>query len=127
MISLNSDMPAEQVRPGVTLRKPKHDPAVLQVTEATYEAGAQMSAKHTHDISEIYYIVKGKLRLSLGDEEAVLEDGCFFYVPARTPHEIKEVIERTTVVNVTTPEKAHDQAHAHPHTHSHDQAPDRSH
>jgi quercetin dioxygenase-like cupin family protein len=106
MITLNSDMPVIPFRPGVADRKPKHDPAVMQVVEITIEAGTPMSSNHTHGRSEIYYVSKGRLCVQVGDEEAVLGPGCYFYIPAGTPHAFKEIIETTTLVNVSTPEKS---------------------
>jgi mannose-6-phosphate isomerase-like protein (cupin superfamily) len=92
---------------------PKHDPAVLEVLEMTIDAGTQMSANHTHDQSEVYYVAEGKLRLKVGDEEATVDKGSYFYIPAGTPHEFMEIMEKTVLVNVRTP------AHAHTHDHSH--------
>ncbi len=130
MISPYDQIAAEQLRPGVTLRRPKHDTSVMQVVEATYEAGTPMRPDHTHDISEVYYIVSGRLRLSLAGEEATLGPGSFFYIPAGTPHEITEFLERTVLVNVTTPEHVHEHHaapghgdghdHGHSHGHGHD-------
>jgi len=111
MFSQNSDMPVTPMSPGVSNRKPKHDRTVMQVSEITIEAGTKLRPSHTHDISEIFYVAKGKLSVKLGDEEATMEEGCYFYIPAGTPHDFKEIIEKTVLVNVTTPEKAHGQKH----------------
>lgn len=119
MISPHDQLEIENTRPGVTLRRPRHDASVMEVVEATYEAGTSMRTGHTHDISEIYYIVSGRLRVQVAGEEAVLGPGSFFFIAAGTPHEITEVIETTTLVNVTTPEGAHSHAHAHGEAHSH--------
>lgn len=108
MITQNSDMPIIPRVPGVTYRKPKHDPLVMEVTEMTIEAGTEMKSRHTHDISEIYYVAKGKLRVQIDDEEATVEQGCYFYIPAGMPHGFTEIIADTVLVNVTTPEKTHD-------------------
>jgi quercetin dioxygenase-like cupin family protein len=116
MISQNADMPAVPFRPGVVDRKPKHDPSVFQVLEMTLEPGTSMSANHTHNRSEIYYVAQGKMRVQVGEEEAIVDAGCYFYIPAGTPHEFKEVLEKTVLVNVATPEltPADDHGHSHP-------------
>ena len=107
MISQNSDMPVTLTRPGVTYRYPKTDPTVLQVSEVTIEAGTPMKPSHTHPVSEIYYVARGKLRVVLGDEEEVVDEGCYLYFPAGVPHEFKEIIEKTVLVNVATPKPVH--------------------
>jgi quercetin dioxygenase-like cupin family protein len=106
-------MPPVPFRPGVVDRTPKHDPSVFQVLEMTIDAGTPMSANHTHNRSEIYYVAKGKMRVQVGDEEAIVGEGCYFYIPAGTPHVFKEILEKTVLVNVATPEKTHDDGRSH--------------
>jgi quercetin dioxygenase-like cupin family protein len=112
MISLNSDLPVIPGRPGVSQRKPKHDPAVLGVEEWTFEPGVQFTG-HVHDESQITYIVKGRLRLKQGDEEVTLEGGCYYYTPAGTAHEITKIIETTTMVIVSATKQSHREPHDH--------------
>ena len=104
MISLNEDMPVFPGREGVSERRPIHDPSQLVVEEWTFEPGVEFSG-HAHDESQIAYIIKGKLRLKQGEEEHVLEPGCYYYTPAGTVHEITEIIETTTMLIVSTPVK----------------------
>lgn len=102
MISLNKDMPVFPGRQGVSERRPIHDPSVMVVEEWTFDPGVQFSG-HAHDVSEITYIVKGKMRLKQGNEEFVLEAGCYYYTPAGMVHQITEIIEQTTMMIVGTP------------------------
>lgn len=104
MISLNKDMPVFPGRPGVSQRRPIHDPSVMAVEEWTFDPGVKFTG-HAHDESQIAYIIKGKLRLKQEDEEFVLEPGCYYYTPAGTVHEIIEIIEQTTMLIVSTPKK----------------------
>jgi quercetin dioxygenase-like cupin family protein len=104
MISLNEAMPVFPGRAGVSERRPIHDPSVMGVEEWTFEPGVKFSA-HAHDESEIVYIIKGKMRLKQGDDEFVLESGCYYYTPAGTVHEITEIIETTTTLSVSTTHK----------------------
>lgn len=105
MISLNKDMPVFPGRQGVTERRPIHDPSVMVVEEWTFDPGVQFSG-HAHNESQITYIVKGKMRLKQGDEEFLLEPGCYYYTPAGMVHQITEIIEQTTMLIVGTPLKA---------------------
>jgi quercetin dioxygenase-like cupin family protein len=104
MISLNKDMPVFPGRPGVSERRPIHDPSVMEVEEWTFDPGVKFNA-HAHDQSQICYIIKGKLKLKQGDEEILLEPGCYYFTPAGTIHEITEILEQTTMLIVATPKK----------------------
>ena len=104
MISLNEDMPVIPGRPGVSERRPIHDPSVMVVEEWTFEPGVKFSG-HAHDESQIAYIIKGKLRLKQKNGEVVLEPGCYYYTPGSTVHEITEIIETVTMLIVSTPKK----------------------
>jgi quercetin dioxygenase-like cupin family protein len=104
MISLNKDMPVFPGRPGVSERRPIHDPSVLVVSEWTFDPGVKFSG-HAHGESQIAYIIKGKMKLSQGDEEIILEPGCYYYTPAGTVHEITEILEQVTMLIVSTPAK----------------------
>ena len=102
MISLNEDMPVFPGRPGVSERRPIHDPSVMVVEEWTFEPGVKFSG-HAHNESQIANIIKGKLRLQQGSKEFLLEPGCYYYTPAGTVHEITEMIETVTMLLVSTP------------------------
>lgn len=104
MISLNEDMPVFPGRAGVSERRPIHDPSVMEVEEWTFEPGVKFSG-HAHDQSQIAFIIKGKMRLRQGNNEFLLEAGCYYYTPAGTVHEITEIIETTTMLIVGTPKK----------------------
>jgi quercetin dioxygenase-like cupin family protein len=104
MISLNQDMPVFPGRPGVSERRPIHDPSVFSVEEWTFEPGVKFSG-HAHNESQITYIIKGRLKLRQGSEEVELEAGCYYYTPAGTVHEITEIIETVTMLIVSTPKK----------------------
>jgi quercetin dioxygenase-like cupin family protein len=104
MISLNKDMPVFPGRPGVSERRPIHDPSVLVVEEWTFDPGVTFHS-HAHAESQIAYIIKGKLRLKQGNDEVVLEPGCYYYTPAGHIHEITEIIEQVTMLIVSTPKK----------------------
>lgn len=100
MISLNKDMPVFPGRPGVSERRPIHDPSVLGVEEWIFEPGVEFK-DHAHDADQIAYIVKGRLKLKQGNEEIELEPGCYYFTPAGTVHQITEIIETTTMLIVS--------------------------
>src|SRR4030065_2226513 len=90
MISLNKDMIVLPGRPGVSERRPIHDPSVMGVEEWTFDAGVKFSG-HAHNVSQIAYIIRGRLKLQQGKDEVELEAGCYYYTPAGTVHEITEI------------------------------------
>lgn len=102
MISLNKDMPVFPERKGTSVRRPIHDPATIKVEEWSFEPGVQFYG-HPHEVSEITYVIKGKMRLKQGGEEFVLESGCYYYTAAGAVHQIIEIIEPTTILIVGTP------------------------
>jgi quercetin dioxygenase-like cupin family protein len=104
MISLNKDMPVFPGRPGVSERRPIHDPSVLAVEEWTFDPGVKF-ASHAHNESQMAYIIKGRLKLRQGNEVVELEPGCYYYTPSGTVHEIVEIVEQVTMLIVSTPKK----------------------
>jgi quercetin dioxygenase-like cupin family protein len=104
MISLNKDMPVFPGRPGVSERRPIHDPSVMTVEEWTFDPGVQFSG-HAHAQNQIAYIINGKMKIKHGNEEYILEPGCYYYTPVGTTHQITEVIEQTTMLIVGVPGK----------------------
>ncbi len=104
MISLNKDMPVFPGRPGVTERRPIHDPSVLTVEEWTFDPGVQFSG-HAHNESQITYIIKGRMKLKQGNDDVELEAGCYYFTPAGHAHHITEIVEQTTMLIVGTPVK----------------------
>jgi quercetin dioxygenase-like cupin family protein len=102
MISLNKDMPVFPGRPGVSERRPIHDPSAINVQEWTYDPGTQIHA-HGHNEASIAYIIKGKLKVKLAGEESLLEAGCYYFTPPNVVHEITEILEQTTILTVAVP------------------------
>jgi len=97
MISLNEDMVVTEVRPGVSVRRPIHDPSHLKVAEWIIEPGSTFSA-HAHETDQVTYIVKGKMKLKFGDQEYTLGSGCYYYTPAGQVTQTTEIIETTTMI-----------------------------
>jgi quercetin dioxygenase-like cupin family protein len=104
MISLNKDMPVFPGRPGVSERRPIHDPSAIKVGEWTYDPGLKVNS-HAHNEPSISYIIKGKLKMKQGGEEHTLEAGCYYFTPPGAVHEITEIIEQTTILTVGIPPK----------------------
>ena len=74
------------------LRVPAMSAGVYHLT-----AGATDPQKpHTED--ELYYIVRGRARLSVGDEDIPIEPGSLVYVEANVEHRFHTITEDLTVL-----------------------------
>ncbi len=104
MISLNEDMPKMPGRPGVYQRKPIHDPNEIRVEEWTYEAGLDIKG-HPHSTASIAYVIKGKCKVLMNDQEYLLETGCYYYTPPGGYHAVTEILEPTTILSLSVPQK----------------------
>ena len=94
MITLDEEMEFTEEHPGMFKRVPGHDATVLDVREWSYGPGTTFE-KHAHGSAQISRILKGKVRVVVGDEEKVLGAGGYYYTPAGVPHQITEVLEPT--------------------------------
>jgi mannose-6-phosphate isomerase-like protein (cupin superfamily) len=51
-----------------------------------------------HDEDEVYYVVSGRARVRVGDEEKVVGPGSILFVPASAEHSFCEIEERLTLL-----------------------------
>jgi quercetin dioxygenase-like cupin family protein len=104
MISLNEDMVVTETRPGVSVRRPIHDPSHLKVAEWIIEPGSVFPA-HAHQTDQVTYIVKGRIKLKLGDQEYTLDAGSYYYTPAGQVTQTTEIVETTTMIVIAEVKK----------------------
>lgn len=71
------------------------------VTKMRYENGNYVPF-HSHYNEQSGYVISGKYRLKIGDQEDILTTGDSYSIPANMIHSI-EVIEAGEVVDVFTP------------------------
>ncbi|MEM9177332.1 MAG: cupin domain-containing protein [Myxococcota bacterium] len=58
----------------------------------TLAAGAT-DTQTTHDEDEVYFVLKGRARITLGGQPQEVGQGSILYVPADTEHEFNEITE----------------------------------
>jgi quercetin dioxygenase-like cupin family protein len=78
--------------------------------------GTDDQTPHTED--EIYHVISGSARLSVGDEDQAVAAGSIVFVPADTPHHFHDIEAELVVVVVFGPaEYTHrlDHERGHPH------------
>lgn len=66
------------------------------------EAGAtDPQSPHTED--ELYYVIRGRGRVTVGDEARDVVPGSLVFVAARVPHRFHDIIERLEILVVFGP------------------------
>jgi mannose-6-phosphate isomerase-like protein (cupin superfamily) len=66
------------------------------------EAGAtDPQSPHTED--ELYYVVRGRARVTVGDDERDVQPGSVVFVAATVPHEFHDITERLELLVVFGP------------------------
>lgn len=92
---------------GTLLREvihPKNDPIRLRysVAHARVSPG-NSSIQHRLNSSQVYYILKGKGRMTIGKESGQVEEGCAVYIPSMAAHKVvntgKEDLEFLRIVD----------------------------
>ena len=51
-----------------------------------------------HDEDEVYFVIEGRARIRVGDEEQSVQRGSVIYVPATAEHRFVEIDEDTTLL-----------------------------
>ena len=54
--------------------------------------------RHAHPNEQMGYVLSGKMKMCIGDEEKVLGPGDVFHIPANTEHGGGEYLEDTVVI-----------------------------
>ena len=88
-------LPAGMSRQAITLG---------DVMLALHEAFPNLKCKpHSHPSAQITYMLKGKLRMRIGDEERVISPGEFGYVPPNVEHSIESLDEYVLGLDIFCP------------------------
>jgi len=61
-----------------------------------------VAARHSHPHEQIVVMVKGKLRLLVGEEEKIIESDDIVVIPPNMPHEA-HALEDTVVIDIFSP------------------------
>jgi mannose-6-phosphate isomerase-like protein (cupin superfamily) len=96
----------KDVEPGSTLPAGMSRRAVVidGMMLALHEAFPNLKCKpHCHESSQITYMLQGRLRMCIGDEEQVIAPGEFAYMPSNVKHSIESLDEFVVALDVFTP------------------------
>jgi len=96
----------KDLEPGPTLPAGMSRRGIIlgEVMLALHEALPNLKGTpHRHSSAQIAYILKGKLRMSIGEEVRVLSPGEFAYVPPSVLHGIESLDEYVLILDIFTP------------------------
>lgn len=74
----------------------------LSVGLYTLEAG-QIDGQSPHTEDEVYVVMSGRGRISVGDDDRAVSAGSVVYVAATVPHRFHDITERLEIVVVFAP------------------------
>jgi mannose-6-phosphate isomerase-like protein (cupin superfamily) len=66
------------------------------------EAGA-VDPQSPHGEDELYYVVRGRGHVTVGEESRPVSEGSLVFVPARVPHRFHDITERLELLVVFGP------------------------
>ncbi len=98
-IDLQSQPQFEPV-PGCRLRTPSGQHLMLSYLEM--DDGAEVPLHH-HPHEQAGILLKGRLRLTIGDETRVVEPGALFLIPPNVPHRAVAIDGPATVLDIFSP------------------------
>ncbi len=99
------DLPREELNPLIGRRLVTGDRLMIA---QVYLAKGAIVPQHSHDNEQLAYILEGKLRFWLGEDEAEVVDvsaGELLHIPSNLPHKA-EALEDTLDLDVFAPPRA---------------------
>jgi len=75
----------------------------LEIKYEVLKQGATSSPHYHPQGTEVFIVVKGKLKFQLDGEEVTLNDGDFVFMQSNVTEALLEVYEPTTLVSIRTP------------------------
>lgn len=77
---------------------------VAAMSVGVYElAAGTEDAQSPHGEDEVYLVLRGRARATVGTETVTVAPGSFLYVPARVPHRFHDIEEHLAVLVVFAP------------------------
>ena len=59
--------------------------------------------RHKHECEQISHILKGRVKVRLGEEEQTVGAGDLVHIPENLPHQIETLGEETTILEIFSP------------------------
>ncbi len=100
MLTARASVRPVEMLPGVS-RRTLNSGVNATLVEVTIAAGATVP-EHTHPHEQIGYLVSGRVRFVIGDEEKVIGPGDSWLVPGGVPH-VVTALEDAVAIDVFSP------------------------
>lgn len=98
----NNEIEFEELGNGVKRKILAHSEPLMLV-EVHFEVGAE-GAIHTHPHTQGTYVLEGKFKFIVGEEERVVEKGDTLNLPSDIPHGVV-CLEKGVLLDIFTPER----------------------
>jgi quercetin dioxygenase-like cupin family protein len=100
-IRRHTDATVVEALAGVFRRTMTESPSMM-LCEVTIKLGSGVPL-HQHPHEQIGYVVSGKIRMEIGDQEVIFEPGDSYAIPGGTPHSGFAVDGDCVVVDIFNP------------------------
>jgi quercetin dioxygenase-like cupin family protein len=94
------NLPLEKVSPFKSFQTFKGEK--IKVLLLTLQPG-HIGEKHQHDSEQISHILKGKIKVKIGEEERIVKAGDFVHTPRSQPHQTEALDEEAVILEIFSP------------------------
>ena len=77
-----------EIPPDGTLSRVLYQDERLRLVVFAFDAGQELT-EHTAAVPAVVQVLRGRLQLSLGGDEATVDPGSWIHLPARLPHSVR--------------------------------------
>jgi len=94
------DLPLSTVTPFKCYRTFKGEK--VKVLLLTLQPG-HIGERHKHECEQVSHILKGKVKVRLGEKEQIVSAGGLVHIPENLPHRIETLGEETMILEIFSP------------------------
>ena len=98
----NSEIPLEQVAPGMTRQIMGYD-SDLMLVRVFFEKGG-IGAKHAHHHQQVTYVESGTFEVEIGGKKEILYEGDAFVIPSNVEHGAV-CLEKGVLIDTFSPQR----------------------
>lgn len=100
MILRNLDSKPVEMKPGL-VRRTLVSGQTMMICEFTFEANVEIPP-HTHPHEQVGYVAKGRVRMTIGDQQFILGPGDSYCAPSGIQHSAL-TLEPTVIIDTFSP------------------------
>lgn len=102
MIFKNKEIRETDLGEGVSRKVIAHGGTIMAV-EVSFKKGA-IGTIHTHEHEQVCYVLEGKFKVTIDEEENILDKGDSYYAKPNVPHGVL-ALEEGKLLDVFTPQR----------------------